>query len=248
MNGLALTAVIRDYLAPSRPLPLVLAAASPREILSLVPVSRHRCPLRAGTWLAIAMLAGCRVASLPAETGLADGQQALGPPPESTLVVPVAHADWTWEQIVDVVDDYFDIERERQVHLADQAASEGRIDTFAQVGATAVEPHRLDSVGSYNCWEATLQTIRRRAELRVIPQGATYLIIATVYKQLEDLPRPEHATAGSATFRNDASLPSHGDEDVSRTRLSAHWIDLGRDVALERQILADVQARLGAVQ
>jgi len=42
---------------------------------------------------------------------------ADGPPPESVAYVPVENVDWTWEQIADVVDDYFRIERERQVPL-----------------------------------------------------------------------------------------------------------------------------------
>jgi hypothetical protein len=65
-----------------------------------------------------------------------------------------------------------------------------------------------------------------------------------VEKDLEDLPRPENSTAGAATFRNDASLPTNRDEPVSPTRLAGAWIGLGRDPALERCILADIQARL----
>lgn len=169
---------------------------------------------------------------------------AAEPQPESLIQVPVQNADWAWEQIVDVVDDFFRIERERQVQLIEGVASEGRIDTFPQVSATAFEPHRADSVGAYNCWEATFQTIRRRAELRVVPTGANYVVTAVVYKELEDLSRPEHATAGAASFRHDAALLSDVDETVSRTRLSPYWIDIGRDVALEQQMLAEIHARL----
>ena len=39
-------------------------------------------------------------------------------PGASQIRVPVANQDWTWEQIVDTVDDYFRIERERQVQYA----------------------------------------------------------------------------------------------------------------------------------
>jgi hypothetical protein len=67
-----------------------------------------------------------------------------------------------------------------------------------------------------------------------------------VEKDLEDLPRPEHATAGGATFRNDSSLPSNPANQVSRTRLSGNWIFIGRDPALEQVILANIQSRLGA--
>jgi hypothetical protein len=124
---------------------------------------------------------------------------------------------------------------------------EGRIDTVPQVGATWLEPHRRDSVGSFNRWESTFQTIRRRAIVRVIPDATGYLVEVIVEKELEDLPKPEHATAGAATFRNDGSLPSRRLEQVGRTHASPCWIQLGRDPPLEQRILADIHARLSGV-
>ncbi|MBX3424616.1 MAG: hypothetical protein KF688_02950 [Pirellulales bacterium] len=210
-----------------------------------------------------ALVAGCQqpalgpqappVYSAPPPPGtIATGLEAtpvatLGDPgvaAASVIHVPVVDRDWAWEQIVDVVDDYFRIEQERQVQLIGQVLAEGRIDTYPQVGATIVEPHRRDSVGRYNRWESTFQTIRRRATLRVIPDQTGYLVDVTVDKELEDLPQPESASAGMASFRNDDSLSSPRDETVSRTRLSPYWIPLGRDPALEQRILSEIQERL----
>ena len=160
------------------------------------------------------------------------------------IYIPVTNQDWAWEQIVDVVDDYFRIERESRVQLVGNVVTEGRIDTFPQVGATLAEPHRPDSVGRYNRWESTFQTVRRRGLVRVIPEQGGYLVDLAVYKELEDLPHPENATAGAATFRYDDSLPSRFNEDVSRTRLSEYWIPLGRDIDCEQQMLMEIQARL----
>ena len=160
------------------------------------------------------------------------------------IYIPVTNQDWAWEQIVDVVDDYFRVERESRVQLVGNVVTEGRIDTFPQVGATLAEPHRPDSVGRYNRWESTFQTIRRRALVRVIPEQGGYLVDLAVYKELEDLPHPENSTAGAATFRNDSSLSSRVNNEVSRTRLSDYWIPLGRDVACEQEMLAEIQARL----
>jgi hypothetical protein len=84
--------------------------------------------------------------------------------------------------------------------------------------------------------------------VRVIPDAAGYLVEVIVEKELENLPKPEHATAGAATFRNDSSLPSRRLEQVSRTRTSPQWISLGRDTALEQRMLADIHARLSGVQ
>ncbi len=160
------------------------------------------------------------------------------------LFLPVTNQDWTWEQMVDVVDDYFRVERENRVQLIGNVMTEGRIDTFPQIGATWLEPHRPDSVGRENRWESTFQTIRRRAVLRVIPQQGGYLVDIAVYKELEDLPRPENSTAGAATFRYDNSLPSRLNEEVSRTRFSERWLPRGRDPALEQQMLAEIRARV----
>lgn len=160
------------------------------------------------------------------------------------IFIPVTNQDWAWEQIVDVVDDYFRIERESRVQLVGNVVTEGRIDTFPQVGATLVEPHRPDSVGRYNRFESTFQTIRRRGIVRVIPEQGGYMVDLTVLKEIEDLSHPEHATAGAATFRTDSSLASRVSEGVSRTRLSQYWIPLGRDTDCEQQILAEIQARL----
>jgi hypothetical protein len=169
---------------------------------------------------------------------------AAGPVSANPIYIPVTNQDWAWEQIVDVVDDYFRIEHESRVQLVGNIVTEGRIDTFPQVGATVVEPHRPDSVGSYNRWESTFQTIRRRGLVRVIPEQGGYLIDLAVYKELEDLPYPENATAGAATFRYDDSLPSRFHDEVSRTRLSELWIPLGRDTDCEQQMLSEIQARL----
>jgi hypothetical protein len=171
---------------------------------------------------------------------------ATGTVAANPIFIPVTNQDWAWEQIVDVVDDYFRVERESRVQLVGNVVTEGRIDTFPQVGATFVEPHRPDSVGNFNRLESTFQTIRRRAIVRVIPEQGGYMVDLTVEKELEDLPHPENATAGGATFRNDSSLVSDVNEEVSRTRLSQHWIPLGRDTECEQQILAEIQARLGA--
>jgi hypothetical protein len=159
----------------------------------------------------------------------------------------VADEELAWDQIADIVSDYFRIAREHRARRGPDAVVEGRIETVPQVGATWLEPHRPDSVGRFNRWESTFQTIRRRATIRVIPDAAGYLVEVIVEKELEDLPKPEHATAGAATFRNDGALPSRRLEQVSHTQASPRWIPLGRDPPLEQRMLADIHARLTGV-
>jgi hypothetical protein len=164
------------------------------------------------------------------------------------IVVPVVDEELAWDQIADVVSDYFTISREQRARRGGEVWSEGRIETAYQTGATWLEPHRGDSVGTFNRWESTFQTIRRRATIRVIPDARGYLVEAIVEKELEDLPNPEKATAGAVVFRNDGSLPSRRLEEVSRMRSSPRWLQLGRDPPLEQRMLAEIHARLsGAV-
>jgi hypothetical protein len=177
--------------------------------------------------------------------GLPAGPEAIGMP-TNLISVPVVDDELAWDQIADVVSDYFPIAREQRARRGD-VVCEGRIDTAPQDGATWLEPHRGDSVGDFNRWESTFQTIRRRAIVRVIPDAAGYLIEVVVEKELEDLPKPMHATAGAATFPHEGSLPSRRDQQLNRTRSSPRWIPLGRDPPLEQRMLADIHARLSGV-
>lgn len=159
-------------------------------------------------------------------------------------VVPLTDADYVWEEVVDVVDDYFRIASENRVKLIGNTLTEGRIDTFPEVGATLFEPWRRDSANAYERLESTLQSIRRRALIRVIPSPSGYMIDVAVFKELEDLPRPERATTGGSTFRNEQSL-SRFNEPVGPQPLTLGWIPQGRDMVLEQKIICKLNARFG---
>ena len=178
--------------------------------------------------------------------GLPAGPEAL-PGFANPIMVPAVDDHLAWEQIVDVVSDYFPIAREQQVRRSGEAWSEGRIETGLQAGAGWLEPFRHDSVGNFNRWESTFQTIRRSAVIRVIPDTNGYLVEVVVQKEIEDLPHPERATAGVSTFRHDGSLPTGRADTISRTLSSPRWLPLGRDPALEARMLADIHARLNGV-
>lgn len=174
------------------------------------------------------------------------------------VLVPVTDHDVTWDQIVDVVDDYFKVAREERVKVTGEFVNEGQIETYPLTGATVLEPWRGDSANLYERWESTLQSIRRRATIRVIPDASGYLIDVQVLKELEDLERPLLATAGSATFRHDNTLdrmtepePALARQDigepprpVANPRQTLGWIGIGRDAALEQVLLAAIHKRL----
>lgn len=180
---------------------------------------------------------------LSSEFGLPSQRAAINTIP-NPLPVRVTNHEFAWDQIADVVSDYFPIQSEQRVQLVGNVWTEGRIETPFQSGATIFEPQMRDSVGAFNLWESTLQTIRRRASVRVLPDAQGYLVEVQVEKQLEDLPRPEKSTAGAAAFHNENTIPQDRVAAPSRSRPSPLWISLGRDQALEQQILADIRQRL----
>jgi hypothetical protein len=162
---------------------------------------------------------------------------------ENPLFVPAMDREFLWNQCVDAIDDYFRIQTESRVRLDAGILTEGQIHTYPTTGSTWLEPWRTDSTRGYEKWHATFQSIRRRATLRVIPTEGGYLIDVYVLKELEDLDKPENATAGGATLRHDGTLVRQ-EGAAGRYSVTLGWIPLGRDMTLEQQILADLQARL----
>lgn len=199
---------------------------------------RSQCAL--GLLLAIVFFAttGCAGSFFRRRDG-ADGPQTI----ENPLFVPAMDREFLWNQTVDVVDDYFRIEREERVRLIAGVLTEGRIDTFPLSGSTILEPWRRDSTRGYEKWHATLQAIRRRATVRVMPTEGGYLLDVVVQKELEDLDKPENATVGGATLRYDGTLVRQQGAP-GRFSVNLGWIPIGRDCALEQRILANISERL----
>ena len=163
---------------------------------------------------------------------------------ENPAMLCAGDPEIAWETVVDVIDDYFKIREEEPVRLAGDVLIEGRLDTFPTVGSTLLEPWRHDSAGPYDRLESTLQSIRRYAIVRVIPAQGGYLVDVAVFKELEDVVQPIHASAGAATFRYDNSLTRVVDP-VDEQGAHAGWICKGRDIALEQRIIHDLPARIG---
>jgi hypothetical protein len=175
--------------------------------------------------------------------GLLRGPSGGARPIENPLFIPPVDRELLWNQTIDAVDDYFRIEREDRVRMIGGILTEGRIDTFPTIGSTLFEPWRRDSTPGYEKLHATFQSIRRRGTVRVIPAEGGYLLDVVVQKELEDLDKPEHATAGGATLRHDGTLVRQ-ETAPGRFSVTLGWIPIGRDVTLEQRILADISARL----
>ena len=169
---------------------------------------------------------------------------------ENPLFVPVQDREFLWNQIVDTVDNDFRIDREERVHYMDGVLTEGRVDTFPEVGKTLLEFWQKDSPSFRERLHATFQSVRRQAHLRVTPTQGGYLISVFVHKELEDVSQPEHASVGAIRRRHDGTLRSNDDEFSDRDvgilggPVTLGWIPLGRDFAMEQKILEELHGRL----
>ncbi len=158
-------------------------------------------------------------------------------------VFSVSDPEFFWSQLVDTVDDYFNIQFEQPVQLMGGMMTEGRLVTEPQSGATAFEPWHWDSTPGFEKWHATFQSIRRRATVNVRPQANGVAVEVVVDKALEDVDAPSQGTPGSSTPRHDSSLLRlQGAKQQGARTLG--WIAIGRDAPLEQEILQEFSARL----
>lgn len=191
---------------------------------------------------ACAALAGCALG--PAFSEPSANPVVIAYP--NPMLVPSRDAEAVWENVVDVVDDYFrvDVPQSEPVRFAAGIFTEGRLTTFPEVASTLFEPWRQDSADTYEKVESTLQSIRRQARVRVVPANEGFWIEVAVFKELEHVAHPAHASAGAATFRNDSSL-TRVISAVGEQEIHEGWIPMGRDPALEQRILAQLHERFG---
>jgi hypothetical protein len=157
------------------------------------------------------------------------------------LSVPFGNCEWVMDQISDELDNYFRISREQRIRVVDSILTEGWIETHPRTGSTLLEPWHRDSQPGFEKLHATLQTVRRFARVRVIPTAEQYWVDLKVYKELEDLPQPVGSTVGGRISRHDNSIDQ--DEVYPQGPLNAGWIPMGRDLALEEEILRNLQSR-----
>ena len=134
-----------------------------------------------------------------------------------------------FERILDVVDDYFEIAYANRY--------DGRIETFPRISPGFEQFWKPGSPDAHQRLEATLQTLRHRGAVLIqpAPDGGVFVQV-TIFKELEDLPKPIRATAGAAAFRSDNSVERQF-EVIDPAVFESNWIPLGHDTQLEQLIL-----------
>jgi hypothetical protein len=154
------------------------------------------------------------------------------------LVIPTGDFETVWKQSVSAVDEYFDIASENRQSRT--------IVTQPKAGASLLEPWAGDSVGLDQRTESTLQTIRRFARVKIdpAPSGTGYSVRVEVYKELEDMVKPERQVGGSKTIFADDLPINRTREVVGPVALPLQWIPRGRDTKLEQVILDRIRNRL----
>jgi len=169
--------------------------------------------------------------------GCATFQPSAAQLSSNPILVPASNFESVWERTVDVIHAFhFSVARESRL--------EGSIETDWKTGAGMLEPWHHDSVGADERLESSLQSIRRRAVVHVVPAEGGHLIGMEVFKELEDAPAALPNSAGAASFQESTPL----DRDLERVVESdggSTWIPLGRDIRLEQTILASLRRSFG---
>ncbi|HMB06799.1 MAG TPA: hypothetical protein VKP69_24060 [Isosphaeraceae bacterium] len=175
--------------------------------------------------------AGIAVLTALGQAGCASIAQLIAPRPvaENPLIVPSADFETVWKASVAVLDEYFDIATENRLSRT--------IITQPKIGATVLEPWSGDSPGLYDRLESSLQTIRRHGRITINPApGGGFAVKVEVFKELEDLAKPDRQAAGRAVFNNDFPV-NRTREIVGPVPVPLQWIPRGRDAKLEQEIL-----------
>ncbi len=155
------------------------------------------------------------------------------------LFVSTTNEDFLWERMVETLEDFqFPIRKENRQSRV--------IETDYKVGASLFEPWHGDSVGFSSRLESTLQSVRRRVVVTMIPsdQQPGYTVNVEAYKEFEDLPGVAANSPGGATFLESKPLDRDLNLVVGQSAPSG-WMWAGRDYQLEQSIVGQLRYLLG---
>jgi len=184
----------------------------------------------AWTGLALALLSGC------ATSPLIDSSQPLPPGaivetegnPVFIAQGPMSYRN-IYEHARNILTDF-------GFSILEESGYEGRIETVPRIEPGLLLFMKPGSPDAYDRLLATFQTYRHRAIVIIEPAQTGFFIHVTVYKELEDLPRPVRATAGAAIFRTDNNVERQFTV-IDPTIFEASWIPKGRDPQVEQLLL-----------
>ena len=180
---------------------------------------------------------------------------AYDPNQPDPLFVKTKDPEALWDAIVDVIDNYYEIDVENPIRTYSQTGkdgatyeyqTEGRIDTKPSIVGGSAEPWRKNSAECGKKCFATLQTVRSTATVRVVPEGKGFFVYLAVYEELEDLPNPIGSTSGVKMQYNDDR--SKLQQALGERQRSKGWIPVGRNAEQESRILKEIGWRAGVAR
>lgn len=176
-------------------------------------------------------LAGCSTGPLQENPVILRPDQLV--PQENPLYLPQGPQPEVYDKIfqkaLDIVDDFFEIAYSNRF--------EGRIESQPTVAPGLEQPWKPGSPDFQQRLLASLQSIRHRCILLITTADeGGYYIDVKVLKELEDLPNPMRATAGSASFDLVSTIERQY-EVIEQPVYESGWIPIGRDLKLEQVIL-----------
>ena len=148
---------------------------------------------------------------------------------------PEAYA-YLFDKVLDVVGGDFDI--------AFCNRYDGRIESAPRLAPGLEQPWKPGSPNLYERIQAVCQTYRHRCFVLIQPEReGAYRINVTIFKELEDLPKPSRDPSAGAAFRNDPAV-EHVAEVVDQATASPSWISKGRDYPFEQKLLRKIEDAL----
>ncbi len=139
-----------------------------------------------------------------------------------------------FDKTIDVLNTYFD--------LMPPNPYDGRIVSRPRIAPGYEQFWKPGNPDARNRLLATLQTIRQTATARIwAGERGGYMVEVVVEKELEDLSRPIQARAGAALFQDGPTVDRTEDVVGPDTSADTSWFKVGRDYALEQQILRRIR-------
>lgn len=186
-------------------------------------------------WAACLLVAGCAVAPPLDNPGLIRTAEGIENPVlvSPGIPTPAAYQE-VFEKAIDVLDDYFE--------LLPPNPYDGRIVSKPRIAPGYEQfwvPGNPDARGRLL---ATFQTIRQTATVRIwAGERGGYMVYVVVEKELEDLPRPALVRIGNAAFQESPTVDRQLEVVGPESTADQSWFRVGRDYALEQQILRRIR-------
>ena len=187
----------------------------------------------------LAVLTGCATGALlddPHSVNFDPLPQSQAVIPGNQVYIPLRSDSEGYERVFETV---IQVLISHGFDIAESNRYDGRIFSKPRVAPGIEQPFKAGSPDLYERILDTLQSYRHRAVAKIEPaSNGGFFVKVTVFRELEDLPRPTRATAG-AVFRNYITVERQFTV-IDPTVFESNWIPRGRDMGIEQAILTSL--------